>query len=468
MSRQKKDNWDTRIFDLVSAFEAEAINTFLDPESYHELIDFYEEEEQFEKALTVARLAADHYRFSTDFYGRQAQLLLRTNRAAEAKLLLEKGLTFTPGDFELQVLLCETYIQSGHIQSGLSLLDELKLQSADQDLSELLLTEAKAYEKTSQYDRLFDTLKAAIRIDHDNERALERIFLCTDICRKHEEAIILYQEIIDENPYYSLAWFYLGHTYAYLRREAAALEAFEYAFLSEPDFEEAYLEFAELNFESGFLERALETYQEVAERFGSDGDLLLRVGTCLHQLGQHETARQRLEEAARIEPHNEEVIFRIGECYAAQEKWSKAIAFFQKAIRMRSDDETYYQALAEAAFEKEDFELAEKAYNDALDLAPDSGELWLDLAWFLVEMLRPADALVVLSEAREIAQHPEVAYAFVACLFATGRRQEALVRLSETLEADYDSYAHLFEWHPLLRSDVEVNALLHIHRREVH
>lgn len=466
MHRRKKDNWDTRIFDLVAAFEADSINTFLDPESYHDLIDFYESEEQFEKALSVARLAGEHYRFSADFYGRQAQLLLKTNRTVDAKQLLETGLTFTPGDFELRLLLCETYIQSGHVNIGLGLLDDLRPQADKQGLSELLLTEALAYEKAADYERLFHTLSAAIRMDYSNERALERLFLCTDICRNHDAAIVLYQEIIDDNPYYSLAWFYLGHTYAYLRQPANALEAFEYAFLTEPNFEEAYLEFAELNYESGHIEKALDTYKEMLERFGTDSDVLFRMGSCLHHLGQHESARQQLEAAARIEPHNDEVIFRIGQCYAAQERWSPAIAFFNKAIRMRSDDESYHLALAEAAFEKEDFELAEKAYNDALDLAPDNSEIWLDLAWFFVEMLRPTDAMVLLSEARDLVQHPEIAYAFSACLFATGRRQEALVRLSDALEDNFEAYPHLFEWHPLLRMDAEVNALLHIHRKD--
>ena len=468
MHRRKKDNWDARIFDLVAAFEADSINTFLDPESYHDLIDFYHAEEQFDKALRVAQLAGDQYRFSTDFYGRQAQLLLYTNRAKEAKDILEAGLTFTPGDFELRLLLCETYIHTGHISIGLGLLEDLKPQADQQELSELLLTEASAYEKSANYVQLFHTLCAAIRMDYTNERALERLFLCTDICRMHEEAIVLYQEIIDDNPYHSVAWYYLGHTHSYLRQISEALEAFEFSFLSEPSFEEAYLEFAELNYESGRVENALETYQDILERFGSDSDLLFRMGSCLHQLGQHESARQKLEEAARIEPHNDEVIFRIGQCYAAQERWTSAIAVFNKAIRMRADDESYYLALAEAAFEKEKFELAEQAYNNALDLAPDNSEIWLDLAWFMVEMLRPADALVLLSEARDLVQHPELAYAFVACLFSTGRRQEGLARLSDALEDNFQAYPHLFEWHPLLRMDADVNALLHIHRKEVH
>ncbi len=467
MDRRGKDNWDTRIMELVSSFETSGETSFLDPESYNDLIDFYESEEQFEKALHVAELAIGHYRFSAEFYGRQAQILLRTNRAREAKQLLQEGLTFNPADFELRHLLSQAYIQQGDMERGLHILDDLKLEADRESMSDLLLTQALAYEKSSEYEDLFYTLQEAIRIDHSNERALERLFLCMGVCRKFEEASILYQEIIDENPYNSLAWFYLGHSLAHLRREEEALDAYEYAFLSNPDFEEAYLEFAELNYDSGHFQEALEAYQEAMERFGRDSDVLLRIGSCLHRLGHHETARHRLEEAARIEPHNDEAIFRIGECYAAQEKWSLAIAFFQKAIRMRADDESYHRALAEAAFAKEDFDLAEQTYHAALDLAPDNSDSWLDLAWFLVEMLRPEDALVVLSEARDLVEHPEVDYAYAACLFATGRRQEGLARLSDTLEYHFDAFAHLFEWHPLLRGDADVNALLHIYRKEV-
>ena len=53
--------------ELVSSFEASGETSFLDPESYNDLIDFYESEEQFEKALHVAELAIGHYRFSPEF-----------------------------------------------------------------------------------------------------------------------------------------------------------------------------------------------------------------------------------------------------------------------------------------------------------------------------------------------------------------------------------------------------------------
>jgi tetratricopeptide (TPR) repeat protein len=467
MNRRRKDDWDTRIVDLVTAYETGESTAFLDVEAYHDLIEYYQNEEQFEKALTVARLACEQYKFSTDFYVQQAQLLIYTNRHTQALEILELALTFAPGDFELNLLLAEAFIRTGKNQAGLARLAPYKLQASAEDLSEILLVESIAYERQGQYEHMFYALKAALEADLTNERALERVSLCTDFCRKHEEACGLYNKIIDEDPYNAYAWYYLGQALAYLRKSEDALEAYEYAFLADPDFEDAYLEFAELSFENHQPDKALETYNEMAERFGTDGDLLLRMGSCYHEMYQHETAIAYLEQAARIEPHNDEVIFKIGECYAAQEKWAVALSFFRKAIRMNGEDENYYQALAEAAFSVNDFDAAEKAYDVALDLAPDNSQLWLDLAWFYLEMLRPQDALRVLEEANETLYEAEIAYSYIACLLAGGQRQQALAKLAEVLLDYYPEHTYLFDWQPLLRNDAEVNAVISLYRPEV-
>ncbi|WP_367392235.1 tetratricopeptide repeat protein [Lewinella sp. LCG006] len=466
MNRRRKEDWDTRIVDLVTAYETGEATAFLDMDAYHDLIEYYQNEEQFEKALTVARQACSQYRFSTDFYAQQAQLLLYTNRHGQALEILELALTFAPGDFELNLLLAEAFIRTGKNQAGLARLAPYKLQASLEDLSEILLVESIAYERQGQYEHMFYALKAALEADWTNERALERVSLCTDFCRKHDEACTLYRKIIDEDPYNALAWYYLGQALVYLRKFEEALEAYEYAFLADPDLEEAYLEFAELSFEIHQPNIALETYKEMAERFGTDGDLLLRMGSCYHEMSQHETARAYLEQAARIEPHNDEVIFKIGECYAAQEKWVIARSFFEKAIRMNGEDENYYQALAEAAFATNDFSEAENAYDAALDLAPDNSQLWLDLAWFYLEMLRPQEALELLEEANEALYESEIEYSYIACLFSNGRRQEGLTKLAEILTENYPEHAYLFDWHPPLRNDAEVIALISLFKPE--
>lgn len=464
--RKRKDDQEKRITDLVIAYEASGSTTFLVEEAYHDLIEYYQDEEQFEKALDVARHACMQYRFSTDFYVRQAQLLMYTNRTKAAQGILEEALHFAPGDFEINLLLAEVFVRQGKHQAGLARLAPFKLQARQEDLSEILLVESIAYERSGEYEHMFYALKAALEADWSNERALERISLCADYCRKHAEACVLYRHIIDEDPYNCFAWYYLGQSLAYLNEKEEAIEAYEYAFLTEPNFEYAYLDYAELCLEQQYFEKALEAYQEMCERFGTDGYLLLEMGNCYQLMDQFETALACLDQAARIEPHNGEIFCKIGECYAAQEKWTIALSFFRKAIRLNPEDDHYHQALAEAAFATEDFVTAERAYCDAKELSPDDSQLWLDLAWFYLEMLRPQEAIAVLATANESIDETELEYSYVACLIAHGRRQEGLSKLAVLLTDKYAKYDYLFEWRPLLRADTEVVAMLDLFRPE--
>lgn len=465
MDRSQKNNWDQRIHELASIYESEGLSLFLDPETYQHLIDYYETEEQFEKALSVAQLAASHYRYTVDFNARQAQILLQINRYPEALNILDEALAISPNDFELSLLKAETYIRLGENSSGLALLAPFKPDANEADLSEILLVESLAFERVADFESMFYALKSALEASPENEQALDRISLCMEVCRKHEEGIALYKWLLDRNPYASLVWYFLAQAYAYLGHNAQAIEAYEYAFLAAPDFEEAYQEFVDLCIEEEHFREALDALQEISERFDTDSDLLLRIGNCYNSLAQYDTARKYLKQAASLDAHNEEVFYQLGKSYAAQQDWTKANAYYRKATRMSPDYEVYQQALAESAFRLGDYQLAETAHRKALTLAIDDPQNWLNLAWFLMEMRRTDEALELLEEAHEnVLADEELSYSYCACLFANGKRQEGLRYLSGLLDEYYEGSSWLFEWQPLLRSDNEVNALLSLYK----
>jgi tetratricopeptide (TPR) repeat protein len=467
MSKAFNNNPEKRIFDLVQEYEhsaAQGLVVYLGAGAYLELIAYYEAEEQYERALLVTETALQQYQYSTDFYLRKSQLLLRTNRADDALVVLEQAAAIAPGDLEISLLRAEVLTYQQRFDEALGELAPFKLNAEPEQLSEILLVESLVYEQREDYERMFYALKAALEANPYHDEALERIGLCTSLSRKYEESLDLYRGIIDEHPYSYLAWHNLGHAYAYLGQIDEAIEAYEYAFLIKDDFEDAYYDFSDMCFEARRYEMALEGYQDILERFTIDSDLLVRLGECYHRLGQHETARKQLERAARLDPHNDEVFFLIGECYAAQERWQKASEFYHKAIRMEPEREDYYSALAVAGFELDDFPMAEKAYREALDLSPDNCQLWLDLGWFLLEMLRPEEALALLDEAYATLVDSELTYARIACFFATGKTWEGLDELNLALANDYLGHTWLFEWMPELRHHAKVSALLHIHR----
>lgn len=460
MTGGSKKGRNNRLAALVATYEQEGLAVFLDQDSFLELINYYLDKEELKTALVIAEYASNHYPYSSDFYTGQAHIHLQANNFSLALNVLEQALSFTPADFELTLLRAEIFTYLNRTGDTFASLAPLKLEAKKNELCDIYIVEALAYEHLGDFEHMFYALRAALYANPKNKAVFLKIGLSMDASRKHEEASILFQWVIDEHPYASLAWYNLGHAQAYLGKNEEAIEAYEYAFLTNANFEDAYFNCADLCFDMHHFERALDIYKEIGERFGTDSDLLLRIGSCYHHQRMHDTARKYLEQAARLDPHNDEVFYHLGECYVAQEKWSKAYEFFRKAIRMDSEREEYYLAFSETAFELGDFEATENAYQTALELAPDNIQVWLNYAWFLLEMIRPKEALALLEEANDLLVDAELRYSHIACLFAGRRREEGIQKLTEALDEDYTGYTWLFEWVPELRSDREVNAII--------
>ena len=463
MTNRSGKGSNNRIAALVAAYEQDGLAVFLDQDAFLELINFYLNKGAFKTALSISQHASGHYPYSSDFYLHQAHIHLENNHFSLALDVLEQALSFSPSDFDLILLRAEAFIYLNRIEDALASLAPIKLEAQRKELCDIYIVEALAYECLDDFEHMFYALKAALQANPKSESAFVKIGLSMDAARKHKEASVLFQWVIDQHPYSSLAWYHLGHAQAYLAHNEEAIEAYEYAFLTDTKFEDAYFSCADLCFEMHHFERALDIYKEIGSRFGTDSDLLQRIGSCYHQQSLHETARKYFEQAARLDPHNDEVFYHLGECYAAQEKWARATEFFRKAIRMDGDREEYYLALSEAAFELGRFDTAENAYRKALDLAPDNIQVWLNFAWFLLEMMRAQEALVILEEANELLMDTELNYSYIACLFAVGQRQKAIQKLTIALNENYMGYTWLFEWVPALRSDTEVNAIISLY-----
>lgn len=451
----------------MAAFEATIAgraSVYLDQSAFLDIIDHYLAQGQPDAALKACQQALTQYHYSSDFYLRQAQLLARAQRFPQAHAALDQAEIYSPSDEELSLCRAEIFIMQGLPERGFAILDPLLTTASPELRADIYTLRSLAYEAQTNFADAFRALEKALGALPSHEEALERFANCMVLSERYADAAAVLRMVIDDDPYNWRAWFYLGEAVAELNQDYEALEAYEYAFLIQPDFEEAYFGYAELCFANALYEKALETYREIADRFTADGLLLQRQGSCLLQLEQYTAARQQLQHAARLEPHNDEIIYQIASCYAAQAQWRRAYNSYQQAIRMAPEREEYHRGLAQAAYELGKVDEAELAYRDALLLGPDNYESWLDLAWLLLETGRAHEAVEILTEANELLIVAELQYSYIAVLLATGRRQQALLKLGEVLAQDYTYHHYLFDWLPETRQDPDVLALLALHQ----
>lgn len=451
------------ILKLVDDFEdlsAQGLPTFYDEREYLSLIEYYEFEEQFDKGLEVADHALKTFPYSVDFFLRKSELFIANKQVEEALNLLERASIFSPGEIEVALLKAEALARLDCFEEAFQILEELKEYAQGSNLSDIYVVEAMIYENQEQFERMFYSLKAALKETPNHKESLERLGLCIELSKNYEESVLIHEEILDADPYSYLAWYNLGHAHAYLGDYRDAIEALEFAFVINEKFEEAYRDCAELCFEIQDYKKSLKYYLEVLENFEPDSDLFMCIGECYQRLGKYQKARTFYTRSNHLDPLNDEVYFHIGECFAKEDKWKSALNSYKKALNIEDKREEYFAAVAQAYYHLGQFEFAEINYQRAIDIAPDQAQSWVFFATYLMENGRGNEAISMLESADDYAVGIELLYCRIACLFSVGKRQEAYYWLGEALIEDFAMHKSLFEFLPELEQDEGVTNLI--------
>jgi tetratricopeptide (TPR) repeat protein len=145
----------------------------------------------------------------------------------------------------------------------------------------------------------------------------------------------------------------------------------------------------------------------------------------IYMLGEHDWAEGRTEEALRrfheahvVSPHAAEALGRMGDCHARLGSPREAHRHY---LRARKEDPLYENArfhlLEGASFAEEgNLDAARRELVQATELDTDLAEAWNELAWVLLRMDLPEEALDVMRRAAELLpEHPAVLANLVAC-----------------------------------------------------
>lgn len=293
-----------------------------------------------------------------------------------------------------------------------------------------------------------------------NRELFRHLLICMELSGNHAESRALYEEILDRHPYCSLAWYNLGWAYAQLGPVEEALDAFEYAYITHPYFEEAYRACAELAVQHGFYRRALRCYTEMLGHVEADSEMLVCMGNCQLKLGNIREAKKLCRQALQLDPFNADAYYQLGACFAAEQDYRQAARWMREAVRTDDNSEEYHLALATVYGCQGQTQRALKHYWRAVELAPEEATAWLKLAECLMTTGEMLQAGEVLEQALENSTGADLLYCSAACKFLTGDRPAALRTLREALNVDLERQTSIFRWAPALRNDAEIVELL--------
>lgn len=455
--------------ELVSEYEArneQGEQMYLAEKDFCQLINYYEDEREVVRALDVVDHALSLHSFCVDFLIIKARLLLVINKPLRSLQYLDQAEIMSPCELDIFLLRARVLGELGHYETAHAILASARKFSVGADRVEIELCESMLFERQRMYDKMFDTLSRALHIDPVNEEALERIWWSVENSKKYEESIRFHLELLDRDAYSYLAWFNLGQGYSCIGDYEKAIEAMEYSFLINPDFEMGYMDCAELCVQTKRYEQALKIYRELIEYFGGDCEEFVKLAECEYQTGRIREAKQSLVEALKMDSYSDEAYYLLGKCFYALGKTKNAIAALLKAIDLEDRREEYYAELAACYQSAGERGKADFYYRKATEVGPEEDTYWQLHVRFLIDQGEYEKALDVLDEADYHTTGAVLSYSRAVCLFMLDRRARAITALREALLTDVAGHSILFDLVPQLRSDREIVSMVRYYAGE--
>ncbi len=438
------------IMDLIKKYEEaekSSQQVFFEEDSYDQIVQFYQDNREYNKALRVVDAALEQYPFSAFFYTKKAEILANQKRFDEALPVLDEAERLDPNDINIFLIRADVYLWEGRHQEAMDIIEHaLTIAGDPEDRCELFLELADVWEDQEKYTEVVNSLKNAVRQDPTNEEGLNRLWFCTELTGTYDESIKFHEMLIEDSPYSFLAWFNLGHAYMGLGLYENAMDAFSYVIAIDDTFDPAYICSGDVLFMLDKNDEALVFYHDAIKLSKPNKELYLKTAACYEKLGDLTKSRSYLRKAISVDPYYDEAFFRIGETYRFEDNWTKAIPSFERAVKLNKDNIDYLTALADAYMSINEGDSAVEIFERIFQLDPQTKQNWINLAsaYFNVENFRKT--FQVLTEAENKYEgSADIFYIKSVFYNKAGNKHEALINLEKGLLSNFDEHLMIFE-----------------------
>ena len=450
-------------------------------------------------------LASDHtFYFEATELTDIAEYYAMQGDSEQAEEALDLALRLHPDNIDALIFKSRSRLINGHLAEARHILDsitdqrdrevmflraEVQLASHQYTQAEALLRslieeedhEANAYVDiidllvdNNQHDMANLWIEEAIQRYPDHQVLAESAAYSHALQERFDEAITLYNQLLDTDPYSTFYWEELGKIYFRCEEYNKAIEAFEFVIAINGD-ECYYALYAVANcyFNIGNYERAEEYYHTIHERYPETADPLFHMGMCrinhgdddgaldyftqalttipegseeqaqiysqmsliFSRKGQHTKAVTYADEAIKICPNNAELIIKKGHELLTLGKYEESTTLFLKAIELNTDKaERTLILIAVSMLENGHCEMSHYMLRLLKDNPAIEPEMLYPYLCFCEWTLRKEDFSNTLAEA--LSQCPGKTYEIFSLPPAQGESSEAMIERLKLLTTD--------------------------------
>lgn len=409
------------------------------------VVDYYIQRLKFQKAQAAVDFGLAQHPGNVMLMSKAARILIENGEVEEARELVEKLLEREPDNRALLFLLGELELADGNADDAKFAFVRV-LNGKTQDIDEICLDIAYLYVAKMRFVDALYFLKIGFDANKQNLTLCFELAFCLEQSGNTDEAVSVYNHILDQNPFSNEAWFNMGMLLFRLEDYGKAAEAFDFAFLNgEGDFE-ALLHKGHSYFQANELDKAIETYKEYGEntKFGSAFNIYM--GECYEKLGKFEEAMSFYRKALEINTLCIEAWAGMCVCLLELERFELALDMADNAIAENPDFCDFWIYKAEALVNLDRSEDALICYKKALEINPNQADTYLALGNMFLDVGDFEQALASYKKAESLMPDAAPLPLFFAIVYCKlGLAEMALKYLPEAMKRDDDALALFFD-----------------------
>ena len=207
--------------------------------------------------------------------------------------------------------------------------------------------------------------------------------------------------------------------------------------------EEASINLGEAYLQQRDFSSALREFLKAEKIYSKDPILQNDLGLAYMAKGRLDLAVKHFKKAVKLNPNYVPAKNNLGTAYLAKKEWDKAIACFKEIV----DDILYATPhfpltnLGWAYYNKQEYEVAEKYYSDALKLEPNFIIALRGLGQNYMAMERAADAVAILEKAVKNYPRSAESYFYLAKAYSlSGEYKKAISAYNKVIELAPESF----------------------------
>ncbi len=436
---------------------------YFEETEYELLLDYYEQRLMVKEALEVVEHALTQHQFSSILLIRKALILMDNRQFEQAHQLLDEAELLDNAELDLYAARANAYVLEHKHAEAIQELDKAQKVVAEEDYPAIYLAKADVYEDWQKDDQAIDALYQAALLDPQHTDVLTRLWMFTELHELYDKSIVMYNAILDKDPYSYQAWYNMGFSLSMLGRYEEAVEAYEYAVAINDHFDIAYAECADNLYILGEYRRAIDCYFEALNIMDGDANFFMKLGRCFEALDDLVKAREYYRQAIQLDPQEALAYYRMGETYTQEEQLQNALASYTKAYKLEQNAE-FASAMAYCLAELGETIQATHYYEISIELEKLDLNIWVSYISFLFQEEKYEDALLLIEKARHYLYDVELDYFWAVALFENGNRKEGLNVFAGALEADWTGRTAFFTWLPHLEQDKEILDMVSLYK----